>query len=52
MTRNGGRFLRPSIDVDGVIAAFAQEFTAVVLKMSNQITPLHSCVPNYVTISA
>src|SRR5213075_1286873 len=41
MARNRGRLLRATIDVNGVIAAFAQEFTAVVFKMSNQVTPLH-----------
>jgi hypothetical protein len=41
MPWNGRRFLRAAIDVDRVIAAFAEEFTAVVFKMSNQITPLH-----------
>ena len=31
MPWNGRRFLRATIDVDGVIATFAQEFTTVIL---------------------
>ncbi len=34
MTRNGGRLLRPSIDVNGVIAAFAKEFATVFFEMA------------------
>jgi hypothetical protein len=44
MPRNGRGFLRATIDLDGVTAAFAQEFTAVVFKVSNEIAPLHAVV--------
>ena len=41
---NRRRFLGAAIDVDRVIAAFAQEFAAVVFKVSNEIKP--SCGRN------
>ena len=34
MSRDGRRFLRASINVNGVIAAFAQEFATVFLEMA------------------
>ena len=34
MSRDGRRFLRAAINVNGVIAAFAQEFATVFLEMA------------------
>jgi hypothetical protein len=33
MTRNGGNFFHGTIDIDGVIAALAQQFAAVTFQM-------------------
>src|SRR5258708_943198 len=42
MARDGGNFLHSTIDIDGVIAAFAQKFAAVAFQMPDQIQPFHA----------
>ena len=44
MTGDSGHFLRGTIDVYGVVAAFAEKYAAVIAQVAYQIDALHTLI--------